>query len=237
MEGRIGMEKRRTAVWIGMAVLLWIPLAGQDYRPASTIEVTETASVSKPANLVRIAFSVEVNAATAGEAVRRNALRADALLKALEPLTGEGDRLETSGFNLNPVYGRDNPQEPTAYRVRNMVVLTSKQIDRAGAFIDEAAAAGANRIDSLSFSHDQVEKLRDEAAVEALKQAVRTADRLAGAVGMTVRRIVGIHHSSGGGMVPQARFALAEAGGPSTPIEAGEMTVSATVKVVFEIEK
>ena len=49
--------------------------------------------------------------------------------------------------------------------------------------IDRAAEAGANRVDSLSFSHDQGAKLREEASVKALKQALKTAERLAAAAG------------------------------------------------------
>jgi hypothetical protein len=146
------------------------------------------------------------------------------------------DTLETSGYSLSPIYGRGSPQEPTAYRVRNMVVLTSKQIDQAGAYIDAAAEAGANRVDSLTFSHDQGEALRDQAAVKALQKAVKTAEKLAQAAGMKIKRIQRIEYSSPGPRVRYARASLAEAGGAPTPIEAGELSVSATVRVVFEIQ-
>jgi uncharacterized protein YggE len=216
--------------FIGM---LWIP--AQQTATLSTLEVSETASVSAPANLVRISFAVESDAGDAGESVRQNAQQTDALLKALRKMGAEGDRLETSGYRLNPMYARGSSQAPTTYRVRNMVVLTSKNIKNAGAYIDAATAAGATNVDSLSFSHDQGELLRDKASVKALQKAVKTAERLAQAAGLTVKRIVKINYSSPGPVVRYARTALAEAGGAPTPIEAGDLSVSATIFVVFEI--
>ncbi len=211
-------------------------LYGQEHAPVPTLEVLETAAVSAPANTVHIAFAVEVNAPQAGDAVRLNAQQTDALLKSLRKMGDGEDELETSGYSLNPVYGRGSPQEPTAYRVRNMVMLTSKQIGQAGAYIDAAAEAGANRVDSVAFSHDQGEALRDQAAVKALQKALKTGEKLAQAAGMTIKRIQRIEYGSPGPVVRYARAALAEAGGAPTPIEAGELSVSATVRVVFEIQ-
>ncbi|MFA9454447.1 MAG: SIMPL domain-containing protein, partial [Candidatus Aminicenantaceae bacterium] len=204
----------------------------------STLDISESASVAAPANLVRIAFAVESNASEAGEAVRLNAEQTDALLKALKKAIGREDRLETSGYSLNPVYGRGNTQVTSGYRVRNTVTLTSKEVEKAGAFIDAATGAGANRIDSLSFAHDQAEKLKDQAAVKALEKAVKTAERLAAAAGMRVVRIVNIAYSTPGPRVRFNRSVLPEAGsGASTPIEVGDLSVSASVRMTFEIRK
>ncbi|MGB2905514.1 MAG: SIMPL domain-containing protein [Candidatus Aminicenantaceae bacterium] len=221
-----------------LVCLLVLPLAGQDLTEISTLDISESASVAAPANLVRIAFAVESNASEAGEAVRMNAEQTDALLKALKKAIGREDRLETSGYSLNPVYGRGNTQVTSGYRVRNTVTLTSKEVEKAGVFIDAATGAGANRIDSLSFAHDQAEKLKDQAAVKALEKAVKTAERLAAAAGMRVVRVVNIDYSSPGPGVRFSRAVLAETGaGAPTPIEAGELSVSATVRMTFEIRK
>jgi len=137
---------------------------------------------------------------------------------------------------LNPVYGRSTPNLPTAYRVRNTVVLTLKDPGKAGAFIDLAAEAGANRVESLSFSHDQGEELHAQASVKALKKAMETAGRLAEAAGMEVKRILTINYHSPGPSVRFARTMLQEAGGTATPVEPGQLSVSATVHVTVEIE-
>ncbi len=226
-------------IWAGILVcLLVLPLAGQDLTEISTLEISESASVAVPANLVRISFAVESNAPEAGETVRLNAEQTDALLKALKKAIGREDRLETSGYSLNPVYGRGNTQVTAGYRVRNTVTLTSKEVEKAGVFIDAATEAGANRIDSLSFAHDQAEKLKDQAAVKALEKAVKTAERLAAAAGMRVVRIVNIEYRAPGPGVRFSRNVLAEVGARApTPIEAGDLSVSATVRMTFEIRK
>jgi uncharacterized protein YggE len=213
-------------------------LAGQEPTQIATLDVSESASVAAPANLVRIALAVESSASEAGQAVRLNAEQTDALLEALKKAAGREDKLETTGYSLNPVYGRGTPEVTTGYRVRNTVILTSKEVEKAGAFIDAAAEAGANRIDSLSFAHDQAETLRDEAAVKAIKQAMKTAERLAAAAGMRIVRVINIEYGSPGPEVRFSRNVLAEAGGRApTPIEAGDLSVSASVHMTFEIRK
>ncbi len=228
----------RIALTMCLFCLIAIPLVGQDFTQISTIDVSESASIAAPANLVRISFAVESNAAEAGEAVRLNAGQTDALLTALKQKIGREDKLETSGYSLNPVYSRGNSQVTTGYRVRNTVILTSKDVGGAGTFIDTATEAGANRIDSLRFAHDQAETLRDQAAVKALKKAFKTAEHLAEAAGMKIARVVNIDYGSPGPAVRYSRASLAEVGaGAPTPIEAGDLSVSATVRVTFEIRK
>ena len=221
-----------------LVLCLALPLSGQVPTQLATVTVSESASVSAPANRVRISLAVESDATEAGEAVRRNAAQTETLIKALKKAAGREDKLETTGYSLNPVYGRGTPQVTTGYRVRNTVILTSKEVEKAGAFIDAAAEAGANRIDSLSFAHDQAESLRDQAAVQAIKQAMKTAERLAAAAGMRILRVINIEYGSPGPEVRFSRAVLAEVGaGAPTPIEAGDLSVSATVRMTFEIRK
>jgi uncharacterized protein YggE len=239
LENRREQMNRAIMIWaVGSLVLLILPLPGQDLTRISTIDVSESASVAVPANVVRISFAVESNAANAGDAVHQNAAQTDKLLEALKKNIGPEDKLETSGYSLNPVYGRGNTQVTTGYRVRNTVLLTSTEVERAGDFIDTATKAGANRIDSLSFAHDQAEKLRDQAAVKALEKAVKTAEKLAAAAGVRIVRIVNIEYGTPGPGVRYSRAVLAEVGaGAPTPIEAGELSVSATVRMTFEIRQ
>jgi uncharacterized protein YggE len=80
--------------------------------------------------------------------------------------------------------------------VRNTVVLESRDIDKTGSFIDDAAEAGATRIGNLSFTNDKEEDLRKEAGLGALKRAMKDAEALAKAAGMTVKRILKITYDS-----------------------------------------
>jgi len=209
-------------------------LYGQEKSSQSVLKISETASVEAMPNQVSVAFAVETDASEAQEAIRLNAVLTDRVLKALKSGVGEADSLSTSGFNLSPVYARGKPSQLVSYRVKNSVSLVTQQVDSLGALLDKAVEAGASRIDSLSFGHDMEQDLRNRAAVKAIQRAKKTADELADAAGMRVKRILVIAYSPPGPVRRYARMAVAESA--PTPIEVGQLTISATVHVEFEIE-
>jgi uncharacterized protein YggE len=170
----------------------------------STIEVVGKAGVITMPNVATVTFAVETNSAKAQQAV----------------------------FALTPVYDKDNRFQPRGYRVMNTVIVETKEIDQVGTFIDEASKAGVSRIGSLTFSTDGEEKLRKEAAVQAVNQAKDMAADLAKAAGLTIKRIVKLSYAPRG-PVPLLRME-AMAAAARTPIEVGEITLEETVHVVFE---
>lgn len=209
-------------------------LSGQKPERISVLEISETASVAAMPNQAKVSFAVETNAKEAQEAIRLNAMLTDKVLKALKSSIGPDDSLSTSRFNLSPVYARGEPSQLVSFRVKNAVSLTTKQVDSLGSLLDTATKAGVSRIDSLSFGHDKEQDLRNQAAVKALQRAKKTAEELAQAAGMKVKRILVISYSPPGPVRRYARMAVAE--GASTPIEVGQLAISAIVNVEFEIE-
>lgn len=197
-----------------------------------TIEVVGKARIMTMPNVATVTFAVETNATKAQQAVRENAKRTDNLLNAVKDIGGQKVKIKTSGFTLTPVYDKDNRFRPRGYLVRNTVILETKDIERVGTFIDEASQAGVSRIGSLTFSTDQEEELRKEAAVRAVNQAQNIAAALAKAAGLTIRKIIKLSYTPRGPVRPYRMEAMAAT--TRTPIEVGELTFEETVNVVFE---
>jgi hypothetical protein len=198
----------------------------------STIEVVGKARVMTMPNVATVTFAVETNSSKAQQAVRENAKQTDRLLNTLKDVGGEKVKIRTSGFSLTPIYEKENRFQPRGYRVRNTVIVETKEIDKVGTFIDEASKAGVSRIGSLTFSTDGEEKLRKEAAIKAVKQAKDVATDLARAAGLTIKRIVKLSYTPRG-PAPLLRME-AMAAAARTPIEVGEITLEETVHVTFE---
>ena len=95
--------------------------------------------------------------------------------------------------------------------------------------------AGASRISNLTFTSDKEEELRREAAVEAVKQARTDAEALAKASGLLIKRIIKITYDQRE-YAPLGVLREASVAGVQTPITVGEISVSANVHVVFEVE-
>jgi uncharacterized protein YggE len=197
----------------------------------STIEITGRAAVMAVPTTVTISFAVETESAKAQAAVKENAERTEKVLAALKKVSDQNTKLRTTGFALSPVY--EKTERVVGYRVRNTVVLESNDLDKTGAFIDEAADAGANRIGNLSFSNDKEDDLRKEASLEALKRAMRDAEVFAKAAGMSVKRILKITYDSR--EYPAIVMREAPPAAARTPIAVGEIPVQVEVRVIFEV--
>jgi uncharacterized protein YggE len=211
--------------------LAQVSYAKEEAKP-STIEVVGKARVMTMPNVATVTFAVETNSTKAQQAVRENAKQTDRLLNALKDMGEEKVKIKTSGFSLTPIYDRDNRFKPKGYRVTNTVIVETKEINKVGIFIDEASTAGVSRIGSLTFSTDGEEKLRKEAAIQAVKQAKDMAADLAKAAGLTIKKIIKITYTPRG-PAPLLRMETMAAAA-RTPIEVGEITLEETVHVIFE---
>ena len=225
------MKHEYTVALLSLLLLLGVAVPTLAEDKSSTIEITGRAAVMAMPTTVTISFAVETDSPKAQAAVRDNAERTEKVLAALKKVSDKDTKLRTTGFALSPVY--EKTERVIGYRVRNTVVLESKDLDKTGSFIDEAAEAGASRIGNLSFSNDKEEDLRKEAGLEALKRAMRDGEALAKAAGMTIKRIVKITYDSR--EYPTIVMREAAPAAARTPIAVGEIPVQVEVHVTFEV--
>jgi hypothetical protein len=225
------MKYKYTVVLLSLFLLLGVAVPTLAEDKPSTIEITGRAAVMALPTTVTISFAVETDSPKAQAAVRDNAERTERVLAALRKVSDKDTKLRTTGFGLSPVY--EKTERVIGYRVRNTVVLESKDLDKTGSFIDDAAEAGVSRIGNLSFSNDKEEDLRKEASLEALKRAMRDAEALAKAAGMTIKRILKITYDSREHPTIVMREAAPAAA--RTPIAVGEIPVQVEVHVTFEV--
>jgi len=225
------MIKKSAAFFLLPLLLLGLAAPAFAEDKPSTIEITGRAAVMALPTTVTISFAVETDSPKAQAAVRDNAERTEKVLAALKKVSDKDTKLRTTGFGLSPVY--EKGERVIGYRVRNTVVLESKDLDKTGSFIDDAAEAGVSRIGNLSFSNDKEEEMRKEACLEALKRAMRDAEALAKASGMTIKRILKITYDSR--EYPTIVMREAAPAAARTPIAVGEIPVQVEVHVIFEV--
>ena len=181
-----------------------------------------------------VSFAVETNAREAARATAENARQSEALLNVLRPIMGTKDNLQTTGYNLQPVYDKNDRSRLSGYRASNRVTLKTVQMEKIGDFIDQGAASGAARINGLQFSTSRLSEHQTQAAERAVGKARSNAEKLARAAGVALKRVVRMRYApTAPPGVFRARAALTM--GP-TPIEVGDLTIAAEVTMVFEIE-
>lgn len=185
---------------------------------------------------------------TAGAALAANS---QAMTRVISALKGAGiaERdIQTSNLSINPIYAEPRrlpdgsiEQKPAAiigYQINNSVSVRQRKLDDYGRVLDTLVSAGANQVNGPSFQLDQPDGALDEARVAAMKKARERADLLASAAGLKVLRILTINESGGYYPVAPVMFSRAEAAAPpppAPPVQAGELQLTTSVSVVFEL--
>ncbi len=231
-----------------LAVLLLLTsiplgLAQTDTYEKKVIVANGRGIVDAKPNKAVISMSVMTTKPTATEAVTSNAELTTAVINKMKEALGEDDKIYTSGYNLSPVHEYNKVSQESelkGYRVTNRVTIETKDLKGVGGLIDAAVNSGANNVDGIYFDTDKRSEYKKEALEKAVKDARSTADIVAAANGATITNVLRItpHYDSPqpmyGHVVRSQSMDYAEAA--PTPIEPGDIKLSANVNIVYEIE-
>jgi uncharacterized protein YggE len=205
-----------------------------------TIVVSGNGEVSASPDIADLSFAIETHAKTAAEAASSNAVLAQKVTDALKAKLGGRGQVSTGGYSLAPDYeqhqGRQNPTI-VGYNAHNSIIVETPAMNLLGDLIDTAIAAGANRVNYLNFTLKNDGKARAEALAMASRDAQVQAQALAASLNVKLKRILTASTQGAPRPVPLERgFAVAKMAAVTTPIEPGQVTVSATVSLTYEIE-
>ena len=197
-------------------------------------------------DVARIEFAVEQTAPTAQAASQAAAKSATQLVEALRKQLGEDGKVQTAGYQLNPVYRQDNDRQPpdrprrpeiVGYTATNQLQTETRSVDGVGALIDIAVTAGAARIGDVSFSLRDPGPARNRAYKSAGADAAGQANAIAEALQVRIVRVLEATTESGNVPVFYKRTTTAMAADSvQTPIEPGEVTTEVHLRVTYGIE-
>jgi len=209
-----------------------------------TIVVSGNGEVSARPDLAELNFAIETHAKTAADAASRNAALAQKITDALKAKLGDKGKVSTGGYSLSPDYEEHQGRESTAtivgYNAQNSINVETPAMDLLGELIDTAIAAGANRVNFLNFTLKNDTKARADAIANASHDAQLQAQALAVSLNVKLKRIVTASTEGQARPIPVQRNVAyapgAMAASFKTPVEAGDITVPATVYLTYEIE-
>jgi len=241
------MTNKKVIAITMMLIFAFLPVYGSNAQDGKyeqhTINVTGRGETFITPDVANISFSVETMADTASAAVKENADKTSKVLKTLKSQIGKDDKLSTTGYDLSPVYEYNNQTkkpEFKGYRATNVIMVKTYNLNKLGNLIDSATKAGSNNIQGLSFDTTKRDEYRREILVKAVQDAKTTAETVANASGVKLMKIYQISPSYDYPIPVYRDFALrnkaAFAETASTPIEAGEISIKASVNIVFGIE-
>ncbi len=233
-------------VIMAMACVGFAAAAPLDTSNNKVIQASGTGNVIGTPDRAQVTFSVQTENADVKIAQQENAVQMAKVIDALVAIGIPRDALKTTGYNIYPVYEDTTKsilnQKVRTYQVTNTLTVTLHDVSKTGDVIDVAVASGINQASSIQFllSDEQSQVLRTEALKKAVARARADADTVAGAMGTVITVVQSADISGGYSPVLfdnyqyQAGNAMMKSAAP-TPIQPGDITVSATVSIAYLI--
>lgn len=221
-----------------------LPVAAVGDEGAATvaggIAVQGVGEVRGAPDTMTVTLGVQVTADTVAGAIDQANRAAEAVLSALAEDGVAAEDIATQGLSVYPQYDYrpDGEQRLLGYQVTNTLMVTIRDLDRAGEIIDDAVAAGgdATIVQGVGFSvEDDTERLA-EARERAWADARARAEQLAELADVTLGAPLSIQEGVLDAPVPfDARVEAADMAG-GVPIQPGQVTSTVTLTVRFAIE-
>ncbi|MBU1495030.1 MAG: SIMPL domain-containing protein [Actinobacteria bacterium] len=205
------------------------------------INVTGQGKVIGTPDTLTLNLGVSVLRRTVDQATADAAAKAQAIVDALKAQGVAEEDIQTANYSIWPEYDYSgDTQTITGYRVQNELNVKIRDLDKAGATIDAATAAGGNdaTVNGLSFSIEDNTALLEAARAAAWSDAEAKARQLSDLAGVQLGTARSITESISYDYPPvfyDAAFAE-EAARESTPIQTGQQEVTVVIQVTFGID-
>jgi len=215
------------------------PARAQAPTPAeeAAIVVGGEGSVTAAPDYAQIRAGVVTKAKTASEATDANAKQMTAVIAALINAGIAKTDIQTAQFSVQPVYAApvSGEQRLTGFSASNQLTIKVLKLDKLGDILDRLVAAGATDAGNVTFLHNDLSKVLDQARQAAVADARRKAEVYAHAAGVNLGAVVFISEASGGAAPVFARALAAPAMAAATPIMSGEDTLRVHITVGFAL--
>jgi uncharacterized protein len=207
-----------------------------------TINVGGEGIVYVTPDVAYVNIGVTTQGDTVTQALDKNTAAAQGIRDSLKKLGVEDKDIQTSGFNINPSqdYAPDGSIVRSYFTANNTVYVTVRDLAKMGSILDTTVRNGANTINSISFDVTDKEKALSEARAKAMQNAEKQAQEAATAAGATLGPVQNIsmytnsspapvyYDGKGGGAANMASMPV--------PIATGQMTVSVSTNVTYELK-
>lgn len=208
--------------------------------PMAQINVSATGKVDVAPDRAIVTAGVLSQGKTAREAMIANATLMTAVFDELETAGIEKSNITTSQLSLQPRFNYQDRRAPKidGYDARNNVTVKSDDIEQVGPLLDALVRAGVNNINNVNFTIKDPKSAKEKAREDAIREARAKAGAMADAAGVKLGKLMSLNES--GGYSPQpvmmrARMAESDFTGASTPVAAGDQTLSVTVNMSYAI--
>jgi uncharacterized protein YggE len=230
------MNRIFSAAALAISMILSAPGASWAENDQRQISVTGRGSVATTPDMATINLGVTNRAKEAAQAMAATSEATGKMLQRLADLGVAPSDLQTSSLSLHPIWPENRPTEKApslGFVASNSVTVRVRDLTVLGRLLDAVIADGSNDFNGLQFSVQDPDPLMNQARQNAVADATAKALLLTMAAGVNLGPVLSISENGGGRpMVMEMPSARSN----SVPIAVGEVTVNATVSMIFAIK-
>ncbi|MFJ7669187.1 SIMPL domain-containing protein [Lysinibacillus sp. NPDC097195] len=207
----------------------------QTPHPSRIMTVTGSGKIVAQASYVQLQIEVTTQGKNVQQAQQENASTMNRVLQSILALTIPRENIQTTAYTIAPIYDYvEGKQVFTGYEVTNAITVKVPDTNLVGSVIDTAVENGANRISSIQFKIDHADVYYQQALSLALHNAQMKANTIAQTMHLSLQpQPLEIVEENESGPVLYKSMAMADSS-LTTPIEQGQTTISAVVRVTFQ---
>ena len=221
------------------------------------ITVSGSASKMVAPDIMMLQLRVQTDAQDARKAQQDNAVVSNQLLARLRALGIKESDIQTTQYSVDPIYDNQPTCKPaasaiedciwknviTGYRTTHNFIVKTENLDKGGEIIDGVSSISANQtfVDSISFGLKDATiaslkaKLLTNASIEAKVHAQKIADGLGVRLGQVFSASEGYTSTPTPYYRDNYLTAAAEGSAPATKIAPGQLEISASMSLSYEI--
>lgn len=202
-----------------------------------TLSVSGRGEARAAPDLAIMRLGVRSEGEDAGSTLRANSAAQAAVIDALKEAGIEARDIQTAELSLDQRMAYPDNAAPriTGYTASNMVAVQLRDLDRLGEILDMAIGAGATNLADLQFTRQDDAELRDQARKAAVEDALHRAQLYAEAAGVSLGEIRSISEVTLASPGPRPMAMMARRESDSVPVEAGELGLSAEIRMEFTL--
>lgn len=206
--------------------------AGSAEKPTGGITVTGVGTITSVPDEAAFTIGVQTQGTTARIALSSNSARMRHVIAALKAAGVDESDIKTQDVSVSKNYEDEGSAD--SYSARNSVLVTIRDLSKAGPILDAASNAGANEVYGPTLSRSDEDELQAKALRGAVEDARKKAEALADAAGVRLGRVTAMTEGFAGAPQPYYDSAMRLAK-TDAPIEPGTQDSQATVTVTFAI--
>ena len=206
-----------------------------------TITVTGSGEAETKPDRALVQMSIVAREPTLAGAQELAAAVTNKVLALSDKLDIDRERVDTTGSSVRPdyVWNRETEeQELRGYIAERQMRIDLRDLDKLGAVIEGAVAAGVNQVSPPALSSSRHRDAYRDALENAAQDARANAERLATSLGATLGGVLQVNTGANGARPPMpelARAGMTMSAAPEASYNPADLSYAATISVVFEL--